>query len=376
MKHKLLIVEDSLTVSEALKGILTFNGYEVKTAPNGREALSSIQLDKPHLIISDIMMPIMDGLTFYKTLRTMSEFQDIPFIFLTAKIGGEDVNEAKKLGVDDYIKKPFSSADLLATVQGKLARMAELAEVNYRRHLNYIRDEIIKVLSHEFRTPLTKVKGYAELILAKLYQNEQQLTDFANSIAENGNRLELVIDEFILVTRFELEANSENHLGGVFPVMTGGLANSVIEKIGKIAKSKKITINLIEDAEELWIRVCEADIREALFHVLLNAIKFSPEGSQINFRILVTGQNVCFEIQDFGPGMDSVQINQIFEKFYQANRLQLEQQGLGLGLTITKMATGKNKGTIHVHSLVGQGTTFQISFPKIPPPAENKNSMS
>ncbi len=363
MKHTILVVEDSISVAEAIKNLLAISGYNVFMASNGKEGLQIMAENKPHLILSDIMMPIMDGIEFYKQVRGRSEWDQIPFVFLTAYGQKEDQRRAKKMGVDDYIVKPFASEDLLAIVEGKLARMEAILQVTFKQKLDYIRDEIVKALAHEFRTPITKIQGYNELILNKSYNDDDQLNSFAEQIRDSSSRLETSIEEFITMTRFELLATSQDGSNEFHKVDACVLAQIAVNKVRKLAWKKEINLHFTEPEEIFLIFVSQNDICEALYHLLRNAIKFSPNNGHVYFDLLLEAENVVFKVRDFGPGIDQDQLAKIFEKFYQINRVELEQQGIGLGLSIAKLATEKNKGTIQVDSRKGEGTTFQLAFP-------------
>jgi CheY-like chemotaxis protein len=122
-KYRILIVEDNEALLFNTKLKLEMSGYDVLSAINGQDALNVLAKNPPpHIILSDIMMPIMDGYSFYSKVSENPTLNKIPFIFITAKSSPEDIRFAKKLGVDDYIIKPFKGEDLLATIEGKLKR--------------------------------------------------------------------------------------------------------------------------------------------------------------------------------------------------------------------------------------------------------------
>jgi len=123
---RILVVEDDLAVQEGITDILEVAGYEVLKANNGQEALTVLQRQRPDLIISDIMMPYMDGYDFYEAVHGRAEWVTIPFIFLTAKGEKEDVRLGKQLGADDYLVKPFEREDLLIAIEAKLKRLEEV----------------------------------------------------------------------------------------------------------------------------------------------------------------------------------------------------------------------------------------------------------
>lgn len=134
----ILVVDDNLEFLSGVELTLTMEGYQVWTATNGQEALYKLQtafqgkeeeetsLDRlPDLILADIMMPLMDGHNFYERVRANAYLNHIPFIFLTAKSSQDDIRYGKELGADDYLTKPFSPEDLLASIRGKLRRVEQ-----------------------------------------------------------------------------------------------------------------------------------------------------------------------------------------------------------------------------------------------------------
>ena len=119
MNAKILIVEDEARIAEWIKVYAEREGYTCILTDNGRDALRLARLEKPDLIVLDLMLPQLDGWTVCETLRSES---DVPIIMLTARIGEHDVIHGLKIGADDYIKKPFSPAELLARIEANLRR--------------------------------------------------------------------------------------------------------------------------------------------------------------------------------------------------------------------------------------------------------------
>ncbi|HKZ55373.1 MAG TPA: HD domain-containing phosphohydrolase [Anaerolineales bacterium] len=122
---RLLVVEDDPAMLIALRDILEGAGYLVSTAVNGRAALEILTDERPALILSDISMPVMDGIELFEAVRKRPSGTAIPFIFLTARGTREDIFAGKSLGVDDYITKPITSQELLAAVHARLQRADE-----------------------------------------------------------------------------------------------------------------------------------------------------------------------------------------------------------------------------------------------------------
>ncbi len=131
MKPLILIVEDNIDLLYAIKLNLESNNFKVITAKNGKNALNILSnLDEvPEIIISDIMMPEMDGYEFFAEVSKIPKVNQIPFIFLTAKSSPEDIRFGKMLGVDDYLTKPFNEKDLLAVISGKIKRNKNIKSI-------------------------------------------------------------------------------------------------------------------------------------------------------------------------------------------------------------------------------------------------------
>lgn len=121
-----LVVDDEKTIRDSICDILELQGIHALNAPDGLQALTILEEQIPDLIVSDIMMPNMNGYQLYQRVMAKSEWSRIPFVFLTAKGEEADVRFGKELGVDDYLQKPIEPEDLLATIFGKLRRFSRL----------------------------------------------------------------------------------------------------------------------------------------------------------------------------------------------------------------------------------------------------------
>jgi len=132
LKPLILVVEDNDDILLNIKLTLEFNNFDVITANNGKEGLKVLSEQKiiPEIIISDIMMPEMDGYDFFKSVSDNPIWSGVPFLFLTARTSQDDIRFGKMLGVDDYLTKPFKEEDLLATISGKLSRKRRAESYN------------------------------------------------------------------------------------------------------------------------------------------------------------------------------------------------------------------------------------------------------
>jgi CheY-like chemotaxis protein len=140
---RILLIEDNNEIRENTAEILELDGYEVITAENGKIGVELASNSKPDLIICDIMMPVLDGYSVLHLLSKNPETENIPFIFLTAKVDRQDFRKGMEMGADDYITKPFDDVDLLNAIESRFKKI-ELLEKKYSRNIdglnNLVRD--------------------------------------------------------------------------------------------------------------------------------------------------------------------------------------------------------------------------------------------
>lgn len=167
-EETLLVVDDNQALCEGLVEMLSYEGFTVLTAANGREALKCMDKAAPDLILSDITMPVMDGYAFFSAVRSRSDWVTIPFIFLTARSDKEDVLTGKNLGAEDYLVKPLSREELVTAIRSRLTRsqQVQVAQVQqaYLASLTALADAI-DLRDRYARGHIERVTAYA-LVLA------------------------------------------------------------------------------------------------------------------------------------------------------------------------------------------------------------------
>ncbi len=171
---RVLLVEDTPDLLASVSLELEMNGYDVDQASDGQRALDI--LDKadtlPDIIVSDIDMPNMNGYELLTTCQQHHEWKGIPFIFLTALGERNDILTGKKLGVDDYLVKPFRSDELMIAINNKLQRVEQIKATAEHR-LDKTRRELLTLISHELRTPLSAIYGGTELLVDSLVVHQE-----------------------------------------------------------------------------------------------------------------------------------------------------------------------------------------------------------
>ena len=179
-RETILIVEDNPILREGLQEMLELEGFGVFTASNGQQALDEMNDRSPDLILSDIAMPIMDGYTFFRSVRERSQWVSIPFVFLTARGEREDVLAGKDMGAEDYLVKPVTREDLITVVNSRLERSHQLHVVQ----LQQAYETSLTVLANAIEVRDQYTRGHVERVMA-----------YAFAIAENLNEHEFEYDQ-------------------------------------------------------------------------------------------------------------------------------------------------------------------------------------
>lgn len=369
MRGKILVVEDDVFLVESIRDILEYDGYHVITANSGQSGLAILKSDPhlPDLIVSDIMMPEMDGYEFLHHVRAEALWVDIPFIFLTAKGERQDENLGKELGADDYITKPFAPEDLLIGVSSKLRRHRQL-RLQRDQQINQIKQNILTILHHEFRTPLTYVVAYSDLLKGSADNiSVDNLRAFLVGIDKGARRLRRLVEDFILLVELETGEGKESFaLHGLvlddYESLISPLREEYNVALFETPLHQPVEFSIEPDLPP--ILAYRDYLIKALDCLLDNAVKFGGPNNQIALRVTSNRDgNVCFYVSDTGRGIPAQELPLIFEPFYQIARDYHEDQGAGAGLAIVKGIIDLHNGQIEVDSVLEEGSTFTIVLP-------------
>jgi len=359
----ILVVEDDAAMASGICDVLELAGYDMRVAHNGREALTAIAERQPDVIVSDIMMPEMDGYELFHEVRANPDWLSIPFIFLTAKGQKLDIRLGKTMGAEDYLVKPFDWEDLLVAVRSRLARAQSLKQVS-QTELNALKNRILNTLSHEFRTPLTYITGYADL-LQEGDLSPDQLRQFLKRLQSGSTRLNRLVEDFLFLVSLEV---GEAHTAYVlqrddFSDWTT-LVNRVLARYADKAVARQVTLTHSVAAHIPDIMLHIAYIEDALSRLVDNAIKFTLNGpGRVHLEVLAQDGGVMVRVSDQGIGISEADLPKIFQSFQQIDRETFEQQGAGVGLAIVKGIADLHGGKVAAASQVGQGSTFSLWLP-------------
>ncbi|MCB1142523.1 MAG: response regulator [Leptospiraceae bacterium] len=360
--YKILVVEDDSNIRNGIANFLKFENYSVQTAENGKIGFEIAKDIVPDLIISDIMMPVMDGYDFLTSIRNHSALSHLPVLFLSAKSESSMIRSGMNLGADDYITKPFSFDELLSAIKTRLSRKETIQDKSQAK-LKSIRSNLISLMPHEYYTPLNSILGFSEVLREEYDTLEKsEALEMISSIFSSGKRLQNLIENTLLYFWFTSATKSELDYD-----IEGEITSNCSEIIQDILHEESLIYERNSDLEINELIDCELSIREDHFakihkELIINAIKFSNPGTPITISSKRKDSNYLFTVEDRGRGFSDEQIKHI-DEFTQFNRKMYEQQGQGLGLFLTKKLVEIYKGNFHISSLLGMGTTVKITLP-------------
>ena len=357
-----LVVEDNPDLNVAICEILETYGFATVSAEDGFEALESLEKQTPDVILCDIMMPGMDGYTLLQHTRADQSLRTLPFIFLTARTSTEDQKRAKGIGIEDYLTKPIDESLLVAAIQNALRRRS-LMEAETQREMDTLRNEIVGLLQHEFRTPLTFILGYAEYMqdLTDSSEDVEELRESAAAILKGGRRLQRMIETFLLLAdlqRRKLDSDSLHDRNALT------LWRETIENSRRELDQANLATTITEKNRTLQIRCDPELINEALRRLIDNSIRYRREDSkQISVSVEYHQPYVGLCIQDDSQGIPDSQLNLLSRPFEQVDRDNRTEPGAGLSLTLVHHIARLHGGSVELESEYGRGTTCTVWLP-------------
>ncbi len=363
----ILVVEDNLSLLEGVHDLLEVSGFRVLAAPGAAPALELLEHNRPDLIISDIMMPGMDGYQFFEEVRLRADLAEVPFIFLTARGGKEEVRRGKEMGVDDYITKPFEEEDLLVAVRSKLLRRREIRQHREEQFAG-LKRTILATLSHEFRTPLTYIINYSDMLGKEGADlGSEDFRQFMHGIRRGADRLHRLVLDFMTLVELETgEAETLFQFRRRVIDDLGPWLRTQARAFETTAKSRGLVLGIEVPDTLPPILADEIYLGNAIGRLLDNAVKFSRTGAgKIWFRAEVHEGRLRIQVEDQGVGIREEELGSLFQVFHQVDRSRQEQQGTGSGLAICKGIVELHGGRVSARSKLGVGSTFIIELPTI-----------
>lgn len=406
-RARILYVEDDPSSARLVQRILEAEGFEVRIVTDGVAALEAARQLRPDLILMDINISGLDGYEVTTRLRALEELKEIPIVAVTAATLRGDRERALIAGCDGYIPKPIDVDRFPQQVEAFLGGLRERIEspqekadylVEYSRRLverleekirelekahadlqrlDKMKTDFIILAGHELRTPLSAIYGYSQMLLDMpdipgSPDEEGSPRHLLHQVVQATRRLNQVVDDILNV--FIIEANKlELSMG---PVPLYSLVQNVVRNIRNLDPGRQLTFEF-EGLERLPMIMADAQrLFQALWHVVSNAVKYTPDGGTIRISGQVVEHTVHLSIQDTGIGIDPADRERIFDRFYvvedtllhHSSKTAFKGGGLGLGLSLARGIIEAHKGRIWIESegrneVRLPGTTVHILLP-------------
>ena len=403
---KVLVVDDSRSDRKVIRYNFEWHGCQVIEAANGRQGLELAAREKPDLIISDCLMPIMDGFHFLYELKRLTELKSIPFVFYSAVYTGSKETElALSLGARTFIEKPKNPDELWEEVgrimalpaaeggiparvwreddflrnygqmvAGKLEeKVRELSEVNeslLRLNSELERRVIERTaqleaanrelemfsysVSHDMRAPLRHLDGFSQALLDE-YSGKLNSTgtDYLDRIRKSSRRMLEMIDAILELSRFAR---------GKVLRESVDLSAMVREIADQLVRSQPERMVAFRIAEGMTVRGEARLLRVVLENLVGNAWRFSEptKDALIEFYPTELEGRLAFAVRDNGVGFDMAYADKLFAPFQKLHRNE-EFSGRGIGLAIARRIINRHGGTIQAEAEPGKGATFTFT---------------
>ena len=368
-----IVVDDTPANLQLLTGMLKERGYKVRPVPSGKLALQAAKNDPPDLILLDIMMPEMDGYEVCERLKADEKLREIPIIFISALNETMDKVRAFGVGGVDYVTKPFQFGEVDARVRAhlELQRQRRKLKENYEqlRRLEELRDNLVHMIVHDLRNPLTGISGFLDLALDEKETLTEDGLDYLQTAKRSTTAVIDMVSAVLDVSKMEA-GEMKLHLAECDVVRIAADLVSDMQSLKgareMILEAPSAPVTVVADGD-LLLRVIQ--------NLLGNALKFTPSDGRIRLGIEPDDNRVCVTVWDNGPGVPAEYQVRIFEKFGQVEaRSNRKKHSTGLGLTFCKLAVEAHGGSIGVESEVGKGSKFWFVLLKDGPACESKRT--
>jgi len=257
-------------------------------------------------------------------------------------------------------RRNFSVTAAPVRAAGTNGAVFVLHDITELRRLERVRRDFVANVSHEFKTPLTAIQGFAETLLSGALDDKANRKRFVEIIREHAGRLARLTDDLLKLSRIEagrLELEFR-------PIRVEALVNGCLETTRLKAEARGLKIYFNVPPNALAVRGDGARLGEVLQNLLDNAVQYTPSGGEIEVKARASGHDVIFSVIDTGIGIPESDLERIFERFYRVDAARSrEAGGTGLGLAIARHIVDAHGGRIWVESAIGQGSRFHFSIP-------------
>jgi signal transduction histidine kinase len=373
-KASILVVDDDPIARTLMHETLAADGYSVIEAADGMEGYLLYHEYRPDLMLLDLMMPRMDGYQLCRILRARAESASAPIVVTTGHDDLASISRAYHAGATDFIAKPVNWLVLKHRIRHILRANRILAEARRDAEqlvsakeaaeaANEARAEFLSNVSHELRTRLNAIVGFSDMIGDRMFGPiDEKYAEYASIIGESGRHLLAVITD----TLGAVESDEDRSVLVEERVELGDIVALATKMVGEIARRGRIELVSEVDAALPPVMGDTAKLTQILVNLLTNSVKFTAPGGHVGLKVeRHDGRGILFRIEDNGVGMSRDQIPIALAPFGQLNNSPSgKQEGIGIGLPLTKRLVELHGGTLELESEPGKGTVVIVRLPE------------
>lgn len=355
-RKTVLIVDDEAVIRDLCKRVL--HDYNVVEAGDGVEALEIFMRGGIDVILTDVMMPKMDGLELLKNLKEREPTMVV--IIMTGFADKELILKALKADADDFITKPLNLLQLKSAIDKALVKKALKEEIANLRNLDRFKTVFLSLVSHKFRTPITSISLFLQNLAAGVIDpSDEGAKEHIDLIYNESLYLGTLVSDLLTFSSV-MNSSAGLHLE---PCDLGLLLPVLLNNSKQWGTKPGVTSHShLEPVPELMLD--REKISFALQQVIDNAIKFSKETGLICVTLRSLEDSCQISVEDNGIGISREQIPKLFEKFYQVDAQRTGQvRGFGLGLFYAREFLRMHGGSISIESEEDVGTRVLITIP-------------
>jgi two-component system, sensor histidine kinase and response regulator len=372
LRKCVLIVDDDAMICEVLAEVFRSLGYDTVTAEDGEAACDFIACKNLVLAVVDLSMPKLDGFGLLRHIRQHPRTVDLPVIISTGNDDRASIEEAYRLGASSFVTKPINWAQFVYHAKfvirnGQIEHDLRLAEAEAVA-ASKMKNGLFRILSHELKTPLVSLCGLTDVLSDALKDKVEAIeAEQLDHIVGASQRLNRLISDILILSK---SFSGLTYLTVSEESMADLLDDSIIG-LESAAKAKNIRIKIAQPSKGLSIRCDSHLLRQAIYKLVDNAIKFSAEGGTIEiWAHRKEDRSTVISVRDNGPGVAPSKLAECLQPFIQEDMSYGRiAEGLGLGLPIVKSIAEAHGGELICQSALGQGMVAAIWIPEMSTPS-------
>lgn len=366
---RILVVDDDPVYRETARMFLSMFGRQVVLAECGSAGLERARQGAFDVMIVDLEMPDMSGLEVIAATRAMPQHRDLPIIMVTSRDDAPAIDRAYELGASSFIVKPVNWTLLDHAI--RFVRRAALNEVTARRAhadaeaLSRAKDNLISVIRHEMKTPLSAITGFTQLAVEAQQSGDlARVKEHLEFVRQSGERL---MASFLDMSTYS-DLIAQKSLEKMDIVNPNWILGEAVEHRERALAQAGIVLAIHEEPRVLRMRADQSLLVSALVRLIDNVIAHATDARKIDLHSeCIAGNSICFRVRDDGVGMAPDRVAACLAPFSQETMsLARMREGLGLGLPITTEIVRLHRGQLAMSSQPGSGTEVVLTLPLEP----------